>query len=517
MGKSAVVLELDSSNVTLLTEEGAFLRIPAKRLPVARYVGQQVDLAELKSPHCGRWLSLAAACLIFILVIPLFRPTPAQAWVTLDGSPSLEVLLDDGFRVLEVRALNSAGLLFLEDHPQCEDFSALVESYFDWSAKNGDDRVLITATASAGKVNQLVSRTDRPVDVVLIEVHPKAREEADKLGLSTGRALFAAGADGQGIDISPAKIKDGNLFATLTDAGANIDQVISSSSNRKTQVEKIRDLPKPDPDPSEDSAQDQQPGAPEQVDSPGAGGNSRHGKKPPGLADRHTPPGQAGKGIPPGLAGKGAKPGPANRDTPPGLLSRGTVPGQAGKGSTLGHADKEPPGHADKEPPGHAGKNTPPGLAGKDKKPGQGKKDPPPGQAGKTPPGQAGKDGKDVPGLAGKNTTPPPGGKNAPPGQVDKGTPPGQGKKDTAPGQPGKTPPGQAGKALPPGQAKKEQEKGQALSGLVEESRPQPAEPVLVRNEEKNGPTSRGKGAPGNANKGNGVNNGKGKGPCKGS
>ena len=125
----------------------------------------------------------------------------------------------------------------------------MVESYFDWSAKNGDDRVLITATASAGKVNQLVSRTDRPVDVVLIEVHPKAREEADKLGLSTGRALFAAGADGQGIDISPAKIKDGNLFATLTDAGANIDQVISSPSNRKTQVEKIRDLPKPDPDP----------------------------------------------------------------------------------------------------------------------------------------------------------------------------------------------------------------------------------------------------------------------------
>lgn len=389
MGKSAVVLELDSSNVTLLTEEGAFLRIPAKRLPVARYVGQQVDLAELKSPHCGRWLSLAAACLIFILVIPLFRPTPAHAWVTLDGSSSLEVLLDGRFRVLEVRALNSAGQLFLADFPRCEDFSTLVAIYLDWASKSGDDRVLITATAPAGKISQVVSQASQPVDIVLIEVHPKAREEADKLGLSTGRALFVAGADGQGIDISPAQIKEGNPFATLTNAGANIDQVISSSSNPETQVEKIRELPKPEPDPSEESARGGQSRAPKQA--PGTGGKSAKKGTPPGLAGKSTPPGHRGKDLPPGLAKKLIQ---AGRNTPPGLASRGIAPGPAGKNSPTGLAGKDTSS-------GKAGKNSPPGLAGKD-----------------TPPGLARKQTSDLPG------------KNTPPGLAGKVLPPGQAKKE---------------------------------------------------------------------------------------
>lgn len=337
MGKGAVVLELDSCNVTLLTHEGVFLRLPAKRLPGVRHVGQHVDLADLKSPRCWRWVPVAAACLIILLVIPLLRLSPAQAWVTLDGSSSLEVLLDRDFRVQEVRGLNSAGLLFIEDYTESHDFSALMLSYLDWSAKAGDDQVLITSTASVHKINELVNQTEKSVDVIVIGTNSKAREEADRLGLSTGRALLAAEADGQGIDISPEQIKDGNPLTTLTAVGADIEKAVSNSSDPDTHVDKIRDLPKPDP--SDDTFR--------------KGNSSVAGRKgkatPPGQVGKETPPGQAAKLI---SRGKTYTPPPQeDKNLPPGLAKKaGQLPYSAAK--KLGRQHDTAASIGDEERPG---------------------------------------------------------------------------------------------------------------------------------------------------------------------
>lgn len=302
MVKGAVVLELNSSHVTLLTDEGAFLRIAATRLPGARYIGQHVRLDDIRPQSYGRWVSVAAACLIIALVIPLLKPTPAQAWVTLDGSSSLEVLLDHRFQILEIHPLNNGGQGFLNDFgSETASFSALVDGYMDWSTQMGDSTMLVTSTSSISSLEEFFNEPSDPVKAVLMEVDPEARDEAQKLGVSTGKALFMAEANNQGVSIPVENIKESNPFSALSSAGANVDEVVTSASDRETQAEKIKDLPRTDPDTAG--------GKPPQ-DNPG------HGGTPPGQGKEDPPPGQTDKETPPGQKDKDT-PGRTDKETPP--------------------------------------------------------------------------------------------------------------------------------------------------------------------------------------------------------
>ncbi|MDD4658016.1 MAG: hypothetical protein PHW26_03120 [Eubacteriales bacterium] len=253
MTKKAVILELDSSYVTLFSEEGEFIRLPARRLPQARYIGQSVSLNQIK-PSCKLgWAPLLAACIFLLFVaIPMFIPSPAMAWVSLDNSSSLELLVDNRFKIKEIRPLNTGASNFLED---CKEesltFPALVEEFINWSVQNGDRSLLITATGDIQIVKTCLSEYDNhDIQVVALEVNPQVRDEAEKMGLSAGRALFMAEASCRG-DISPEKIKEGNPIDTLDSAGINLEAFVESL-DPESQAEKIKDLPPPAPEDPED-------------------------------------------------------------------------------------------------------------------------------------------------------------------------------------------------------------------------------------------------------------------------
>ncbi|HBI57029.1 MAG TPA: hypothetical protein DDY38_09400, partial [Firmicutes bacterium] len=256
MTKKAVILELDNSYVTLFSEGGEFIRLPSRRLPHARYIGQSVSLDQIK-PTCKlAWAPLLAACIFFLLVaIPLVTPTPVLAWVSLDGSSSLELLVDDGLKIKEIRALNNGARNFLEG---CKEesltFTALFAEFINWSFQHGDSSLLVTATEDIQKVKSCINEfDDNGMQVVVLEVDSKVRDEAGKLGLSAGRALFMAEVSNRGA-ISPEEIKDANPIDTLDSAGVNVEDFVSSM-DPESQAEKIKDLPNPDQGLPEDDSE----------------------------------------------------------------------------------------------------------------------------------------------------------------------------------------------------------------------------------------------------------------------
>lgn len=353
MNKSAIVLELNSRYATLLTDEGEFLRIQSYRLPNARYVGQHVNLAGLRPRNYGRWVSLAAACLIFVLIVPVLAPAPAHAWVTLDGSSSLEVLVDNKFHIIETRSLNAGGKDFLSEFcPVNSSFSTLYDSYQAWSDKAGDSTILVTYPAGNKTMQGFFSTHSD--STVAFAVDPRVREEAEKLGLSSGRALLIAEANNQGISIPLDSIREDNPFTVISSAGADVEKVLENTSNPETQAEKIKELPKPEakvPDPNDQAA------------SPGKKDEQTDKDKTPSDQDKDEEgiPDQTGKDKAPPGQDKDEKGIPDQTDkdkTPPGQdKDEEDIPDQADK-------DKTPPGLADKDktPPGHSNSSLPLGI-----------------------------------------------------------------------------------------------------------------------------------------------------------
>jgi len=238
MNNNAVVMELNSSHVILLTDEGKFVRVPVHRFPAARYIGQHVDMREMSPPRHSRWIPVAAACLLLIIIVPLLLPTPAQAWVTLDGSSSLEVLVGSNFKVLEVRPLNNSAMQFMEQsEDQWLDFSALLDKYYAWSAELGDDTILVTSTGSTEALQKFLL-PEQPLETVLLKINLADRDVAEKMGVSAGRALLLTEAQNQGVDITPDTIKESNPFTAISSAGADVDKIVKVISQPPGQDKK---------------------------------------------------------------------------------------------------------------------------------------------------------------------------------------------------------------------------------------------------------------------------------------
>lgn len=390
MTKEAVILELDSSNVILLSEEGEFIRLPAHRLPQARYIGQNVSLDQSK-PTCKlAWVPLLAACILALLVtIPLLIPSPALAWVSLDSSSSLELLVDNKLNIKEVRPLNNGANNFLAG---CEEeyltFPALIEEFVNWSVQNGDNSLLVTATGDRQMVKACFSKFSKhDLQVIMLEVDPQIRAEAGKMGLSAGRALFMAEASCRGA-ISPEKFKEGNPIDTLNSAGVNLEAFVSSLDH-ESQAEKIKDLPPPDREfPEDDPAgniEDGEPDPPVEDEASEPAADEQEGDQgtnlPPGRAkkDKNHPSicrsGSWGKKnrVPKGQQHKPDKDknNPSQQDE-----SEQPVPESSETGENV-NIDKENPGKGQgKKEPGNKDKDAKPDNPGKDKEKSKGNPDP---------------------------------------------------------------------------------------------------------------------------------------------
>jgi len=272
VNKRALVLEMDSSHVTLLSDDGEFIRLSAGRLPQARYIGQSISMSQIKPKSKLGWMPLLAACIfMFLVVIPLVFPPPVMAWVSLDNSSSLEVLVDGKFNIREIRPLNHSARKFLEERQgQYKDFEIFIDEFIAWSRMNGDKSLLVTATGGIRDVTAYLAPYE-DVYVIPLAVDDRVRNEAGKKGLSAGRAIFMAEASDS---ISPEKMNDGNPIETLGSAGIDVESFVSGL-DKKNHEAKIKELP-----PLNQGEENKKEG----LNSKGSSDTGR--KVPPGLAKK---------------------------------------------------------------------------------------------------------------------------------------------------------------------------------------------------------------------------------------
>lgn len=255
MNKRALVLEMNSSHITLLSEEGEFIRLSQRRLPQARYVGQNISMSQIKPRSKVAWVPLLAACIfLFLVVIPLVFPPPVMAWVSLDNSSSLEVLVDGKFNIREIRPLNNSAGVFLEEYQGGSlEFPILVDEFINWSRQNGDNSLLVTATDDIQTVSSCINNLSDEVQVVSMKVDAEIRDEAGKKGLSAGRAIFMAEARSWE-SISLEKMQEGNPIETIDSAGVDLDSFVRGLDS-DDHAAKIKELPAYNQGP-EDEGQD---------------------------------------------------------------------------------------------------------------------------------------------------------------------------------------------------------------------------------------------------------------------
>ncbi|MTI96739.1 MAG: hypothetical protein FH749_14905 [Firmicutes bacterium] len=246
MSKQAVVLDLNKKSISLLTDDGAFVSVPAGQLPSARYIGQHVVVPEVRKVSSLRLSLVAAACVLLIFFVHGFQAPMAYASITLDGSSSIELVVDRNLKLLGVTGLNSGGREFLDDYTDLDpDVDMLVAAFTAWSRSQGDQILLVSTTPLSERggvsefVAQLVSAWDG-IDALLMEITPEARVEAGKHELSASRALVLAAMHDQGHTVSVDSVRDVNPVKAITDAGANADQVWDNLAETVDQAEKVR-------------------------------------------------------------------------------------------------------------------------------------------------------------------------------------------------------------------------------------------------------------------------------------
>lgn len=273
MTKGAVVLKIHKSQVCVLTDEGEYLTLPARRLSAARYVGQHVTLPP-RQCHLKRICAVVAASLLLIAVSVFFcQPPAAHAWLTLDGDSSLELLIDRNRNIIDIRSLNEGGRAFLN---WCDseniDFDVFLRQFLAWMEQNEDTALLVTTTANSKSLNALLDDIAAGnVSVTVVTVYPQTRLEAEKLGISPGRALLLAGAVKQGLSVDIDEIREDNPLLLLNERGLNIDQVTQDSSDPDQQADSIRSLNPPKNKPPSGEPDDQNKQPPDDADGGNAG------------------------------------------------------------------------------------------------------------------------------------------------------------------------------------------------------------------------------------------------------
>nr|WP_054668982.1 anti-sigma factor domain-containing protein [Calditerricola satsumensis] len=125
--KRGIVLQVNASDVVVLTPDGQFCRL--RRDPNRAYVvGEEIRFFPDKPRHRVKpagalWLAAMAACLALVVVGGLLWMTaqPVMAYVTLDINPSVEMSIDERYRVIDLAGLNPDGERLVAELPHWKD------------------------------------------------------------------------------------------------------------------------------------------------------------------------------------------------------------------------------------------------------------------------------------------------------------------------------------------------------------------------------------------------------------
>ncbi|UJF25907.1 hypothetical protein [Planococcus sp. 107-1] len=425
--QKGICLELNKDRSVFILKDGRFVEgRPADEAAVGEEAYFFPKVKKAKS-RVGMMLAPAvlAAAILMLVLSTVLPSNEAYAYVQIEVNPSIEMGIDENFRVVSLRELNKDGLEVISKIKDWENLSVdeVLEKAILLSLRESTEEVTITTVVTGDEKESLAD-----LEAAVLAVSAKVAKEKLEVHLKEASPEQWRKSIKENVPVGQ-KVEDFKVF----EESSKTKETPADSKPPLKEKSKQKDPVKAPPDSSEQNKENL---APEQEKKATA----------PERSNRATPPIQEKKQTPTGQDKK--------KTTPPGQEKKQTPPGQEKKKAT-------PPGQEKKQtPPGQEKKQTPPGQEKKKATPpGQEKKQIPPGQEKKkaTPPGQ---EKKQTPPGQEKKKAAPPGQekKQTPPGQEKKkATPPGQEKKQTPPGQEKKkaAPPGQEKKQTPPGQDKK--------------------------------------------------------------
>jgi hypothetical protein len=317
-----VVCRVKSRSAVVMTPELSFVEIRKKP---GMNVGQEVsfeaaDLVERRRP--ARLLVMAAAfgvlLLIGVFALPRFAADtpPVYAYVSVEVNPAVELALDHGLTVIEVRALNADGAaimetLDLETLPASEAVAALVRAFREKGyLGTGGGQLVMTTTVLEEKDEERVVRlqsglfesarqeldgAEGQTELFMLECTPEARERAREMAVSTAHYIVWERARHQGLGIAPEAVRSGGLREALAARGRDFGAEVAAVATMRARAGREKE-----PDDESGAARPEVlPGRPGAVPK-GAGGN------PEGRPETPAPP-----ALPEPPAEISPEPGPA--------------------------------------------------------------------------------------------------------------------------------------------------------------------------------------------------------------
>jgi len=229
------VMSLQRNTAVVLTPDGQFIRV---RRQSWFEIGEEIAgeaLVRAASRIRRRLLqagALASAIALILFAATMFGTRPVVAYVTMDVNPSIELGLDAGEKVRELRAVNEDGKELVEGVKyRGRDLETVVNELarklVETRVLTPDDGEVVIASVPVKDVDEQWERQvtrkmarilneatkseqeNRSVklDVTTVSVPKEVRKEAEANGISSGKMAFWLASESQGHDVSLETLK----------------------------------------------------------------------------------------------------------------------------------------------------------------------------------------------------------------------------------------------------------------------------------------------------------------------
>lgn len=232
MANKGIVVKVKDSHCIILSGDGAYEKIPLSRVKNPR-VGAETEYSPLNWVNRLKPLLMVACLLVFVLGLNMFRLAQqqmAEAYVSLDINPSVELAVDRNVKVVEVNALNDDAKKLISDmdlegknlYAALRQIvnEAAVEGYIKSNQKNyvlstvtagSDSQNLINYDNIAVNLQESVSEKDLDVEFVILAADMKVRNDARNKGLSTGKMMIYQNSLDSGEQLTVEQVKENSL------------------------------------------------------------------------------------------------------------------------------------------------------------------------------------------------------------------------------------------------------------------------------------------------------------------
>jgi hypothetical protein len=268
-----IIMEIDNSEIVLMTAEGRFTKIPLAQRSCQ--IGEEIYFTEVRPYRRKPWIiasSFVAVAAAMLLL--LFNLSPGSvvvankdivAYVSIDINPSVEMGIDENNIVLEIRGVNADGVELIKNIAYAgKDVATLTEDLLQEAEKkylskgegdiiisstmqeNGNDKSQVNDVAVINKLKTVVvqhiekSHPEQAANyqVTAFAADKEVRKAAESKGLSAGKYTIYLNAKDKGQSTSIEDLKKESVHAIAKKSGG-LDKLVTPENLSKEKTKQL--------------------------------------------------------------------------------------------------------------------------------------------------------------------------------------------------------------------------------------------------------------------------------------